>query len=109
VSDLLAVWTWNSIAYRLRASRVSKNAFARGCWFSAAWRSLGTSIVLGESYATAQRPSCFARSIAAKPAGFIRPESINAAAFSRLRLDQILRLVRGVNFCRLWFSSSPFA
>jgi len=66
-------------------------------------------MVLGESYATAQRPSCFARSISIKPAGFIRPESIKAITFSWLRLDQILRFERGVNFCWLWFSSSPFA
>lgn len=71
-------------------------AAAAGLAAKAAAKSSGTTAVRGESYACSQRPSAFARSTSAKPAGRIRPASISAATFSRLIFDQMLRFPRGV-------------
>ncbi len=43
-----------------------------------------------------QRPSAFARSTAASPAGRIRPAAVSLATFSTLIRDQLLRRRRGV-------------
>jgi hypothetical protein len=58
------------------------------------------------SYAASQRPSAFARSTSARPAGRIFPAAISRSAFSRLTLDHVLRPRRGVNRCRKKHSSS---
>ena len=49
------------------------------------------------SYAASQRPSALARSISRRPAGFIWPDSMSAAALAQLILDHLLRGARGVN------------
>ena len=57
------------------------------------------SAVLGASYATSQRPSAFARSISASPAGCIRPSSMSSSARATFRFDHMLRFARGTQRC----------
>ncbi len=49
-----------------------------------------------ESYACSQRPSAFACSTWASPAGCIAPEAISPSALAQLILDHRLRGPRGV-------------
>ena len=64
--------------------------------------------MLCESYAVSQRSFSLARSIAASPAGFIRPLLMSAKALVRLILDQMLFGRRGVNLCSHDSSSKAF-
>jgi hypothetical protein len=59
--------------------------------------------------AASHRPSFFARSTSASPAGFIVPASMSATALSRLIFDQMLFGPRGVNrWSHAASSSLPF-
>jgi len=49
--------------------------------------------------AASQRPSAFARSTSASPAGFIRPAAVSSPTFSTLIFDHLLRGRRGVKRC----------
>ena len=56
-----------------------------------------------------QRPSAFARSTSASPAGCIAPRAISASALARLIFDQIERARRGVKRWRYQSSSMRLA
>ena len=89
VSGVFAAATRCRIAYRLALFRVAKNADACG------WAS-GTVAVAWLSYAASQRPSAFAASIAARPAGRMRPVAISSATLPWFTFDQRLFGRRGV-------------
>ena len=85
---------------RTRPSRAGSASRAR-------WRSSGTWMSARRSYAASHRPSAFARSTSASPAGRIRPSAMRRSTFSRLIFDHFERERRGVNRCRKYSRRGP--
>jgi len=108
VSALFAVSILHKNEKRFVFPNVSKKFFAFLFRFSAASKSLGTSIVRDPAYAFSHRPSALAASTSDCPAGLIRPAATSAATLSTFRFDQMLVLRRGVNRWRKWLSSWDF-